>query len=269
MKLYFALSTDTKGNRPLVDSDIHYTLASFFYFGKGASLKIVREMGLINDDTLWDSGAFSAYNSKKPINLNTYIKFIKDNDLKIYASLDDISSPDKSIENFEIMKRAGLSPIPCFHIGEDIKYLDHMIDEPYIALGGMVMAGNLEDWLDRVFNYIYKIRPDMKIHGFGLTDPNLILRYPWYSVDSSSWVGCVRFARYSRWTPGPNKFFSIGATEFFKSVGIDYSDGPIIGLPRRIMITSQIHEFKDMEEYLLHKKSTKDYSYITSQQTLF
>ena len=28
----------------------------------------------------------------------------------------------------------------------------------------------------------------MKVHGFGMTNPNLMQRYPWYSVDLSSWL---------------------------------------------------------------------------------
>jgi hypothetical protein len=35
--------------------------------------------------------------------------------------------------------------------------------------------------------------PKVKIHGFGLTSIPLLVRYPWYSVDSTSWVMTGRF----------------------------------------------------------------------------
>ena len=35
--------------------------------------------------------------------------------------------------------------------------------------------------------------PTHKVHGFGITSLQLILRFPWYSVDSTSWVLTSRF----------------------------------------------------------------------------
>jgi hypothetical protein len=46
-------------------------------------------------------------------------------------------------------------------------------------------------WLDRIWDRYLTDgsgRPRLKVHGFGLTAIPLMQRYPWYSVDSSSWV---------------------------------------------------------------------------------
>ena len=49
----------------------------------------------------------------------------------------------------------------------------------------------LKVWLDRIWGK-YLTNPDgsakLKVHGFGLISVPLMARYPWYSVDSSSWV---------------------------------------------------------------------------------
>jgi len=143
-----------------------------------------------------DSGAFSAWSKGIEINIRDYIKFIKENInyIDTYAVLDDIQNPDKTLENQKIMEEAGLKPLPCYHYGEDIKYLEYYLKNyEYIAFGGMVPIStkDLIQWLDNLFSkYICNSDgyPKIKIHGFGLTTYELLLRYPWYSVDSASWL---------------------------------------------------------------------------------
>ncbi|GAI85302.1 unnamed protein product, partial [marine sediment metagenome] len=150
-----------------------------------------------------DSGAFSAFTKKVKIDIQEYIKFIKDNVncIEVYANLDVIGSAEGTLKNQEIMEKAGLNPLPCFHYGEDIKYLEHYISKyEYIALGGMVPIStkDLSVWLDWIFpEYLCdkKGMPKVKVHGFGMTALKLMLRYPWYSVDSTSWVVAARLGQ--------------------------------------------------------------------------
>jgi len=143
-----------------------------------------------------DSGAFSAFTQGVEIDIQEYIDFIKEHDkyLEVYANLDVIGSAKKTWENQKIMEAAGLNPLPCFHYGEPVRYLNRYIDNyEYVALGGMVpiSTNDLQQWLDDLFlNYFCdkKGLPKVKAHGFGLTSHKLMWRYPWYSVDSTSWV---------------------------------------------------------------------------------
>ena len=143
-----------------------------------------------------DSGAFSAWSKGAEINIQEYINFIKKykNQIDVYSVLDDIKDPVKTLENQKIMEAAGLDPLPCYHYGEDEKYLERYIAEyDYVALGGMVPVSSkdLQLWLDRIFaDYICDSSgiPKTKIHGFGMTAFRLIRRYPWWSVDSTSWI---------------------------------------------------------------------------------
>lgn len=147
-----------------------------------------------------DSGAFSAWSKNIQIDINEYIQFIKKHQsfLSHYANLDVIGDPVATWENQKKMEEEGLSPMPCFHFGEDIKYLTKYYltgKYKYIALGGMVgnHSGVLIEWLDNLFsNYLCDKQgsPIIKVHGFGMTSFKLMLRYPWYSVDSTSWVLC-------------------------------------------------------------------------------
>jgi hypothetical protein len=143
-----------------------------------------------------DSGAFSAFTKGVTIDIQEYITFIKENldVIETYANLDVIGDPAGTLANQKIMEASGLNPLPCFHYGEDINYLKtYLQNYDYLALGGMVpiSTGDLIPWLDSLFGE-YICSPDgmprIKIHGFGLTSLKLMLRYPWYSVDSTSWV---------------------------------------------------------------------------------
>lgn len=161
-----------------------------------------------------DSGAFSAWSKNIEIDIYQYIDFIKEHEkyIDIYAVLDDILDPERTLKNQKIMEKFGLSPLPCFHYNEPIKYLTHYLENyDYLALGGMVPISTKElaIWLDDLFqNFICDNSgmPKIKIHGFGLTSLKLMLRYPWYSVDSTSWVmtsrmGSIYMPRYRdrRW----------------------------------------------------------------------
>lgn len=146
-------------------------------------------------DLFLDSGAFSAKSLGKEINIQDYIDFIKRNEehLGVYANLDVIGNPTATWENQKRMEDAGLNPLPVFHFGEDEKeYLPELIKRyDYIGFGGMVKSGELRVYLDRIFKrYVCDAQgmPRVKIHGFGMTSFSHILRYPWYSVDSTSWV---------------------------------------------------------------------------------
>lgn len=149
------------------------------------------------DSLFLDSGAFSAWTQKTKIDIYVYIDFIKKHEtcFSVYAALDHIESEKKSITNYQRMKKAGLSPLPTYHIGEDLSTLKFYIDHTsYIALGGIakVHKNFRIPWLDSIFEK-YPDPEKIGFHGFGIQDEILIKRYPWKSVDASS---CHMQARY-------------------------------------------------------------------------
>ena len=157
-----------------------------------------------------DSGAFSAWSKGAVIDLDEYCEFIRANIewLDVYACLDVIpgapgraatgkereEAAGQSWANYLYMKDAGLDPLPVYHYGEDMKWLDQMLAYgcEYVGIGGLVgIPSELRRlWLDRVFTKITDAAGHalIKTHGFGMTSLPLIFRYPWYSVDSTSWI---------------------------------------------------------------------------------
>lgn len=146
----------------------------------------------------YTSGAFSMFTQGIEISLDSYAEFIHKNQdiIHIASNLDDTSKNEqKSYDNQKALESLGVKVQPVFHAREDpkwlIKYLEAGYD--YIFLGGMVpeTAQWLKVWLDDIWDR-YLTNPDgtpkVKIHGFGLTTFELMYRYPWFSVDSTSWV---------------------------------------------------------------------------------
>lgn len=150
-------------------------------------------------DLFLDSGAFSAFTQGIKIDIQKYITFIKKYEkfIHVYANLDVIGDAKATWKNQMIMEDAGLHPLPVFHTSrEDPKWLQRYLNRgyDYIALGGMAAGetrGQLTKLLDPLFSkYLCGVdgMPVIKVHGFGLTSLKLMFRYPWYSVDSTTWV---------------------------------------------------------------------------------
>ena len=157
-----------------------------------------------------DSGAFSAWTLQQPIDVKDYIKWIKDHSDLLHSiiSLDTIPgrfgqkrtradvdhAAAETYKSHQAIKDAGISGIPVFHRGESFKWLERYIKdgETYIGISPLVDSSEhiKRQWLDQVFSVITDSKgwACIKTHGFGVTNPPLMMRYPWYSVDSTSWV---------------------------------------------------------------------------------
>jgi hypothetical protein len=174
-------------------------LESYYYINNPKVIERIRANG---EKIFLDSGAFSAFTKEAKIEVKDYVAYITRNldvieraDGTIMASvLDSIGDAYKTYCNQKEMEGMGFTPLPCFHYGEDERYLEYYVaNYPFITLGGMAITSgaNMMVWLDHIWSK-YLTNPDgtakLKVHGFAITTPSIMRRYPWYSVDSSSWV---------------------------------------------------------------------------------
>lgn len=153
-------------------------------------------MGSYLQDRKYDDFSFVTTKEYKQY-LRRYILFIKKYlpYVDYYINLDVINNAEETWNNQLYMESKGLKPIPVFHFGSDTKWLQMYIDKGYdfIALGGMVpnpkevLLPALDDMWSK---YLIDKNgmPLVKVHGFAITAPYLFARYPWFSVDSTSWV---------------------------------------------------------------------------------
>lgn len=182
----------TERGREVYEEGMGHILESYHYVKNETYLKQVRADGR---KFFLDSGAFSAYTMGVQIDLAKFCDYCHRNAdvIHMVSVLDAIGDPDGTWRNQVAMEERGVRPLPCFHYGEPTEIVDYYCrNYEYITIGGMVPISNqqLEVWLDRIWaDHLTddEGKPRCKVHGFGLTSPKLMNRYPWYSVDSSTW----------------------------------------------------------------------------------
>ena len=175
-------------------------LFSYYYHGRkngGAPSTDVVDTHARGTDMFLDSGAFTAFTKDAVITVEEYAEFIHRTAhmWSARSSLDAIGDAAKSYQYLKDLESLGCAVQPVFHAREDVAWLKKYLDEgyDYIFIGGMVPETTkwLRGWLDDLFDHYLTNSdgtPRVKLHGFGLTDQKLMFRYPWHSVDSSSWL---------------------------------------------------------------------------------
>ncbi len=179
-----------KGLAPQKDpTDEPALLVSYFYYE--AFKKQRQKYGFRN----WsmDSGAFSANNSGKVIDLSQYIESCKellanDPQLTEVFALDVIGDWRASMKNTERMWAEGVPAIPVFHANDPWHVLESMKGEfPKISIGGVAGFIRSGPEKEKFYGQCFARVWPCKIHALGLASPHTMLRFPFHSVDACSW----------------------------------------------------------------------------------
>lgn len=170
-----------------------YRLESYHYIGKKSLVEKTRNDG---NKVFLDSGAFSAFSLGISVDIGQFCDYCHENAdfIDQVSVLDAIGDYKGTFHNQREMEKRGVMALPCYHYGEPYDVGLHYADNyEYITLGGLVPISTQQMimWLDEIFERVLT-RPDgqmkCKVHGFGVTSLPVMLRYPWFSVDSSTWV---------------------------------------------------------------------------------
>jgi len=150
-----------------------------------------------NDFSFYETDTFWEY-------VDNYAEFVLEHkeELELYVSVDIIFNPELSWKVQKYLENKGITPLPVFHAGEDFSWLKKYIDNyDYIGIGGLAqISSSKAKWYtslgDPAFNMICddKGMPRVKVHGFAMTSPDLIINFPWFSCDSSSWMQYGKYA---------------------------------------------------------------------------
>jgi len=169
----------------------HFMLSFFYAHKHTSSIRLLRQLGA---HIMLDSGAYSAWKKSSTVCLADYIAYIKRNQIGKYVALDVVGDPEATAHNTIAMESAGLFPIPVFHIDADWRILDGLVSRyRYIALGGTV--GRSRSIREVFFDEVFSRHPTSLFHGLGMTIPELMRKYPWASVDSTTWQTGKRNAK--------------------------------------------------------------------------
>lgn len=150
-------------------------------------------------DWVMDSGAFSAWKSGKTIDLDHFIdvcleRMETDPQLTEIFALDVIGDWRGGLANTEYMWKKGVPAIPTYHPGEPWDVLTGIAkDYPKIGLGATIGMKGKGDWFGQCFARVWPAR----IHGLGLMGEDLLMKYPFESVDAANWeMGPLCFGRW-------------------------------------------------------------------------
>lgn len=133
--------------------------------------------------------------------LEAYAEFIKINQkkgIKWFANVDVIGNAEMTRKvQIHMEKVLNVSPVPVVHFPEDMDNLKWYLQRnyPMIGLGGFARRPDrdlIKLWTDQAFTLICPksndYLPTTRVHGFAMTTWELFRRWPWYSVDSTSYL---------------------------------------------------------------------------------
>jgi hypothetical protein len=247
MLVYFALSHSQKYVRLVQEEGVENVLISYAFY---KSIDQVKD--LFKDyepkNLIIDSGAFSVWTRNEFIDIDKYAEFCFEikkhfvNSTVSYVNLDVLPgkfgkrptqeqrqhSAEQGWKNMLYLEAKGLKVIPVFHQHEDFEWLDKLRNHcDYIGISPAndVSMNEKLNWLNKVFSVI---KDTIKTHGFAVTSYSQLSKYPFYSVDSSSWTAPARFGSIPTIQNGKIKVFKykdkdsiIANWDTISHVGID------------------------------------------------
>lgn len=168
-----------------------------------------RDGGLLGKPPVkWGGGRFDHFNLDKGTPFrkycNSYAKYIKEiqalpgGDKVLFANVDAISNPKKTLEIQRYFENEhGVQPVPIVHYGTPMSYVDKYLKPEYdlLGVGGLGQGVSRHEylgWGNIFFGHICpksnRYEPMIKTHGFAMTSHELMRKWPWWSVDSATWV---------------------------------------------------------------------------------
>ena len=169
-------------------------LCSYWYFKKRDLQEFCSSLGYI-PEILLDSGAYSAFTKGSCVDLADYMRYIGKNVEYIsrYIALDVINDPFATMENYKVMRRAGFSPIPVYHYGDDLNILIEYVQsgETAVALGNTARIRDkkaVAKWCESIRK---ELPNDVALHLLGSSSNRIIECGAVDSCDSSAWYMCA------------------------------------------------------------------------------
>lgn len=141
-----------------------------------------------------DCGAYTAMTKGIRIDVHEYIQFCKDlpKEVEVIAGLDVIGDGEKTRRNWDIMRDAGVDAIPIYHWGVEPAFLEYYASQTdFIAIGGI--TGSIRGAALPFLSPIFLKYPNHRFHGFGINAPEVVMAFPFYSSDATTWRAGSRF----------------------------------------------------------------------------
>lgn len=163
-----------------------------------------------------DSGAFTAKMQGVKVSTNQLALWTKtwEHMLCWVAALDVPDVGRTRTAWLRMVNDHQLPAVSTLHCGDHPSEMDWYAEQgvDFLGLGGAagepISQANIFKWLVSVFKYARDNHPQMRFHGWGMTNREN-LRLPFWSVDSSGWGGAYRYGKIMLRDPLSSKDISI------------------------------------------------------------
>lgn len=203
MKLFFAGTESKTYISKVQENGVQRILQSAFYLNyKHAPNAIAAP------DYLLDSGGFTAIKKGTPISVEKFTDYINKFEVKVAFNMDVLDTAETLRNQKHLEKHTKAYIIPVYHHHEfrDAKWKDLIVqfakEYPFISLGGNPTGIGLDEKM-RYMDFVYSnVGLKSKVHGLGVTNHELLQRYPWFSVDSTTWLAASQFGTFINFNEG-------------------------------------------------------------------
>ncbi len=217
MKIVAAIGTSGPA-MDVINSEKYPNILSSFAYPKGLD-KLTYDPEYL----IIDSGAFTAWNIGKQVDIQKYAEYVlmrkeKYPDLKA-VNLDVIPGEvgrtstkqeraqgmKDSLKNADYLREKGIEVMEVFHQDEPRAFLDTLCDR--LPIGGILCISPRNDvhqnekikWQNAALRHLcerYGPNNLPRMHGLAVTAVPMMRTFPYYSVDSSSWMSPSMWGRF-------------------------------------------------------------------------
>jgi hypothetical protein len=156
---------------------------------------------------LLDSGGFTLRKNGESIDVGKYVYYINKYDVKFAFNM-DTADLTESIENQRVLEAyTNATIIPVYHYSEwirdDVRELIGEWAEKYKYISIAAIAAPNPTARSRFYEYCFSVVKDKsRIHGLAATKIDDMLNFPFYSVDSTTWINAEKFGEYHEFIDG-------------------------------------------------------------------
>ena len=196
-ELYFALGPNKTHIRDLTTfpgSDRPNILISYFYLK--ALEKNTPLSAFKGHRMMLDSGAYSAYNSGKSVDIDALIEEAKKPVWNEAVGLDVIGDAEGSRKNARYMHSKGSRAFPVFHIGDPWDLLAEYCKN-FEKVGLSCGFGEPVTESNAFYAECFARQWPHKFHSFGWIVEEMLMRFPFHSADASTWA--LRPNAFGQW----------------------------------------------------------------------
>jgi len=177
------------------------------------------------EDLFLDSWWFSIRNSWLDLDVKDYLSFIKKY-WHLFTIITNMDTADEkeTLENQKLLETSWHYIMPVFHYWDRPELLEEYCKKyDYVWLWGMAGVVINQWQLDRFLSFCFSVavKYKTKFHWFWMTSFPLLIKYPFYSVDSTSWLAYAKFNNVLIFKG--NKIQSINAWKYRELYGVDFA----------------------------------------------